>query len=122
MTEDIPKQADPTPIYFADIAGRSVRVKRPTETQAALMGRGAIRAERAQLRQDLNEALRAVGSVLDIVESLIWDQGDREFLTGLMASGELEVQEVMEALKEAIVGRGNDTPMTGTQVTRGGGN
>jgi hypothetical protein len=106
------------PVYFAMISGRSVKVHRPTETQAALMGRAGIKANRAYLRNDLTGALEAVGDVLDVVEFLIVDESDREWLKGLMIQGQLEVQEVMEAVR-VTAGANDPESSPKPRVTRG---
>jgi hypothetical protein len=104
-------------VYLATIAGRSVKVHRLTETQAAMLGRYAVRAERATRAGALEAAVRDMANILDMLDMLIAEEDDRAWVESLMARGELEVRELLEAVRATVT---PPAPATGpATVTRG---
>lgn len=98
------------------IAEREVQVKQPTETQLLLMGRSAKRAQAAAKMEQYADALYSMAEALDIIENLIISDEDRAFLVNLMGKGELEVNEIMEAIGN--VSEVERAPSSVTRVTR----
>lgn len=108
-----------TTIVTTSIASRDIQVKLPTETQLILMGRAAKHGQRAFLKQEIVEGIYNLVDALDIVDSLIVEQDDREFLIGLMSRGELEIDELLNAIKESTPEEEAEAkPIKATRVTR----
>jgi hypothetical protein len=66
-----------------------------------MVARSMARAERAQKTEDINTAVFAIADMLDIVDSLIIDESDRDEFVRLMSIGQLEVSELMTAIHDA---------------------
>lgn len=71
------------------------------ETQMALLGRSSVRAVKAAKKDDREGIVYAVAQMLDIIESAITDDGDRDEIVNLMIRGELEVEELMSVMEKA---------------------
>lgn len=85
------------------IADRDIEVIELTETQFALMGREMSRLERVMRKENVNSedirpTLDGMGRVLDIIETRVISQEDRDFLVDLMAKGDLNVQDILPIL------------------------
>jgi hypothetical protein len=87
-------------IFETTLNGLSFKFYEPTETQLALIGRGAVRADKAGKREDYEAAVYAVSDMLDIIDSLIVEESDREELTKMMSTGKLEVGDLMTAMTD----------------------
>lgn len=102
------------------IKDREIEVSRVTETQFMLMGREMTRVKRVIESKDVGSEqvpglLRSMGFVLDVIESRVVKQEDKDYLTDLMAQGELEFGDVLplvqaffdeEAESKPVVSRG----------------
>ena len=71
------------------------------ETQMALLGRSSVRAIKAARKDDREGIVYAVAQMLDIIESAITDDGDRDEILNLMIQGKLEVEELMSVMETA---------------------
>lgn len=77
------------------IADRPVRVKQPTETQLILIGRHSKKAEKAGKAEEYKDAVYHMADALDIIDSLIVEDEDREYIIDLMSSGKLEIDALL---------------------------
>jgi hypothetical protein len=91
----------PQAIAIAELPELIFKVRRPTETQMMMIARGAVRADRAVKKDDLSTTVIAVSDMLDIVDSLIVEEPDREEIIRRMSMGTLEVGELMAAITDA---------------------
>ena len=88
-----------------DIKGRDIEVTQVTETQFMLMGREMTRVKRVLDQESEVDSgqvpglLRSMGFVLDVIESRVVKQEDRDYLTDLMAQGELEFTDVLPLVR-----------------------
>lgn len=107
------------PIFPAEIAGRTIMVKPPTDTQFILMGRASQKAGVAVKEDRYEDAIYLMAEALDIIDTLIVEDDDRAYLTKLMAKGELEIQDLLEAIGTSAP---KQAPTNGpaTRVTRRG--
>ena len=105
-------------IHDADIRGRIVKIKEPTETQAILFGRASKRAQIAAKQEKLDEALLSMVEALDIIDYMIVEDDDRDYITELMKQGKIEAHELLDAIGDSIP---KSAPKTGPapRVTRG---
>lgn len=78
------------------IKGREIVVKQLTDAQLVLMGRDASMLERTEL--DDRRKLRAAGDIMDMFESAIVQQVDRDYVFSLVRKGELELKDFLEFL------------------------
>jgi hypothetical protein len=108
---------DPRKQYDATIGDRKVPVFAATETQIAFLARFTRRADIAFKANKMEAAMQSIADILDLLDSLIVDPDDREYLTGRMMTGELEAEEFINAYANAIPESG-ETP-TPPRVTRG---
>jgi hypothetical protein len=79
------------------IKGREIAVRRLTDAQLTLASR-----EGRLLQKDTIEARRkwdAIGRVLDILESAVVEEADREYLMDLTVARELELADMLPILK-----------------------
>lgn len=104
--------------FEATIADRAMEVRIPTETQILLMGRAAKRSEGAAKAEQYKDAIYFMADALDIVDSLIVSDDDRLYLAGLMATGKLEVEEVLDLIGAAAPRTKAPTTGPATRVTR----
>jgi hypothetical protein len=106
--------------YPATIGGREIYVLEATETQIAFMGRFQKRAQKAMDNGDAVAAVYSIADILDVLDSLIVNDEDREFLAGKMMVGELGAEDFVNAWREALP-TGEKAPATGPKprVTRG---
>lgn len=86
------------------IKDRDIEVNRLTETQFMLMGREMTRVKRVIDRADVGSndvpgLLKSMGFVLDVIESRVVKQEDKDFLVDLMAQGELEFGDVIPLVR-----------------------
>jgi hypothetical protein len=78
---------------MASVAGREISVRELNETQMMLLMREGqiLRSEKA----DNDRRLKAIVTVLDVVESSIQDADDLEFVMGLVAKGQVGFAELL---------------------------
>lgn len=76
------------------IQGRDVAVTPLTETQKMLLIREAQIMR--STRQEVDRKLQAIATVINIVESVVKDPGDREYFMGLAETGALELSEMFQ--------------------------
>lgn len=88
-------------IVSAVIRGLEFKFRPLTETQMALLGRASLKAIKAARNEDTEGTVYSVATMLDIIESAIMDEGDRDAIVQLMIRGELEVNELMSCMQEA---------------------
>lgn len=103
--------------YPALLADRTVEVYEATETQLAFIGRFAKKVNLAANAGQTEEAVYAMASILDILDSLVVKDEDREFLGQLMMTGKLEASDFIEAWRDAIPVKKATTPPP--RVSRG---
>lgn len=96
--------------YPAELADRTVDVYEATETQLALIGRFTKKAKMAASAGEVEEAVYAMASILDILDSLVVKDEDREYLVNLMMLGKLEASDFIEAWREAVPTKNAPTP------------
>lgn len=87
------------PIYPSVLAGLNVRLYQPTETQLALMGRFALKAQGQAIAKDGMASLHSISKVFDILESLVVEEADKETILDLLGQGKLDLEDVMSALR-----------------------
>ena len=76
--------------------GRTVKVRLITDMQFLLLSRDADK-----IRQDgisNSDRLRIAGRMMDVMESMVVTQEDRDYLMDLTVRGELHVQDMMDFL------------------------
>lgn len=78
---------------LVDVKGRSIVVKQLKDTQLLLMGRDAEVLDNPDA--DGRRKLRAAGYILDMFETAIVQQFDREYVMGLARSGDLELADFL---------------------------
>ena len=103
------------------IKGREIDVVAPTDVQFMLMGREAQRVQRALKndtisKEQIPNMLNSMATVLDILETRVVSEEDREYLIDLMKAGDLEIHDLSpiisafaseeEAPKKTVVRRG----------------
>lgn len=106
-------------IRQVEIEGRTVSLAEPTETQMMLMGRSAKKAQKAAQEEDMGDMLTYMVEALDIVEYLIPDVSDRDFLADLMRKGQLEVRDLLDYATDGKVTAGTAQKKAAKAVTRG---
>lgn len=107
---------EPRKQYDAIIGDRKVPVFAATETQIAFLARFSRRADIAFKANKMEVAMQSIADILDLLDSLVVNQDDREYLTGRMMIGDLEAEEFIDAYANAIPESGEaPTP----RVTRG---
>jgi len=104
-----------------NIRGRDITVSATTDVQFMLMGREAQKVQRALKnstvgKEQVPSLLASMATVLDILETRVVDEEDREYLIDLMKTGDLELHDLTpiisvfiedeEAPKKAAVRRG----------------
>jgi hypothetical protein len=116
--------ADSTPKTFAPVTilGRTMIVKRPTDTQIALMHRhgtitdrtlrkaagiqdraleAADEAERARLEEEMEvpfgQGMASLAEILDMIMYLFQDEGDQQWLVEQMKRGNLTAEATLAA-------------------------
>lgn len=115
MTEPISPEA-PAPDAIAAPAecvllGRTIKVNQPNALQVTLMGRALDRGRRVQDHMDHKAPtdddawalVRAIGSILDVIEGLIVDQHDRNFVEDAMMDGRIKTIHEMQPLLDAVM-------------------
>ena len=107
------------PVYLADIADRTIKVRPPTQTQYVLMGRAAKNADTAVKADDFTAAVYSMVEDLDIIDTLIMEDDDRSYLTDLMSKGDLEIEDLLTAIGSAIPKQEQKAKGSATRVTRG---
>lgn len=110
--------AEARKVYTAEIKDLQVPFHAPTDTQLAFIGRAAVRADRAQKKEDYRTAIMAVADMLDIVDSLFVEESDREAVAELMRNGKLEVEELMGAIEYARLNANAGAPSAGPAKPR----
>lgn len=83
---------------IAVVAGRSIKVKTLNETQQLFMNRDGKRAQRAAKSGEYQAAVTALVNVMEIIDHLIVDEDDRDFVALEIAKGTLEAPELVEAI------------------------
>jgi hypothetical protein len=78
------------------VKGRTIVVKKLTEGQMLLMSRDAGRLEDDKL--DVSTKLRVAGGILDMFESVIVQQEDRDYVLDLTRKGEVDLPDFLEFL------------------------
>jgi hypothetical protein len=96
------------------VKGRDIKVVQPTDVQFMLMGREAQRVQRALRNDTISKEqvpglLSSMATVLDILETRVVDEGDREYLIDLMKAGELGLNELTPIIN-AFAAEEDDTP------------
>jgi len=78
---------------MASVAGREISVRELNETQMMLLMREGqiLRSEKTET----DRRLKAIVTVLDVVESSIQDAEDLEFVMGLVAKGQVGFAELL---------------------------
>lgn len=88
----------------ATIKGREIAVKAPTELQLMLLQRLSSKLKKAS-NLDFQEYLSSAGRALDILENLVEDPEDREWLIELTAAGGLHIDDftpIVNALFDSL--------------------
>lgn len=85
--ETSPKETRPV-----TIRGRDIQVRQLTDAQLLLLSRDGRLAQ----REDADRGLRmaAVGRLFDVLESLVQDPADKQYLLDLVVQGELELNDL----------------------------
>ncbi len=83
-------------VRHVQIAGRDIAVTRVTETQALLVSREGVLLRKEGIDKD--RKIRGMTRVLDAVESLIPDEDDREFITDMMLTGQLNLEDLLPVI------------------------
>lgn len=113
---------DPTPpddnlrkTQLVSVAGRQIVIRQATDAQGPLLIRelNLLRNERT----DTNRKIIAMARIYDILESLIVQDEDREFLMDLNVKGELGLATMMGFLSAFV--DDEEAPKTGPVVRRG---
>lgn len=82
-----------TELRTASVKGRDIQVKALNDGQMALFAREAhvVKSE----RQEMNRRWDAIARMMDILESVVVDADDKEFLLGLSVNGELSLGDMI---------------------------
>lgn len=78
----------------ATVKGREIPIRQLNETQMMLFVREANIL--GSTRHDQRRKLGAIGAMMDILESVVVDADDKEWLLSLAGNGELELKDLME--------------------------
>ena len=78
------------------IKGRQVVARRLKETQLLLLARDAQRLQQDNVTSTAK--LAAIARMMDIMESAIVQPEDRDYVTGLQVSGDLEMSDLMSVI------------------------
>lgn len=89
------------------ILDREIEYKQPTAMQVALLGREYNLIDRANKNKELisKEPLKhiqAIGRILEVIEGLVKEDEDKEFLVEGMRNGTVELDDLLPLLKAAI--------------------
>lgn len=97
---------------IVDVRGRSVVIRQLVDTQMFLLARWARLLQRDDLDGDAK--LGFIDRMFSILESSVVQESDREYLTELMANGELDLRELI-----SFITAFNETPQAAPKVRRG---
>lgn len=115
MTEPISPEApadDATPVVTECVLlGRTIKVSQPNSLQVTLMGRALDRGRRVQdhmdhltpTDDDAWALVRAIASILDVIEGLIVNPHDRNFVEEAMINGRIKSTYDMQPLLDAVM-------------------
>lgn len=96
------------------IKGRQVVVRALKETQMLLLARDAQMVQRDNV--DGARKLAAIARMMEVLESAIVQSEDREFITDLQVSGELEIKDLFSVL--TVFAPDGDAPKVGVRRGR----
>ena len=96
------------------IKGRQVVVRMLRETQMLLLARDAQLMQRDNV--DGARKLAAVARMMEVLESAIVQPEDRDYITDLQVSGDLEIKDLFSVL--TVFAPDSDTPKAGVRRGR----
>jgi hypothetical protein len=79
---------------IVDVKGRNIVVRQLTDAQLLLLGREARLAAKNETEGE--RRLAAVGRIFDILESVVIQEEDRDYLMDLTVKGDLELKDLMD--------------------------
>lgn len=88
--------------YVANVLGRDIGVKQPSETQLVLLGRDSKRAKQAAVAEDYEGGMRAMIGIMNVIENLIVSEDDQDYVASKMADGSIEAPDLLDAIFEAV--------------------
>lgn len=94
------------------IRDRDIEVTILNETQQMLLIREAMVLRSP--RQEVDRKMRAMATVVDIVESAVADEDDRDYFMGLATTGKLELREMLQIATAFEVEDGKPTKAVAT--------
>jgi hypothetical protein len=91
---------------IVDVRGRNILIKKLNDTQIMLLAREAKVLQRDDISAD--RKMDGIDRMLFILESVVADGSDREYMQDLMMKGELDLRELISFVTafEAVDGEG----------------
>jgi hypothetical protein len=81
-----------------DIKGRKVEVHQLTDMQLMFMAREARKLQKMKPDADNGDTILSIGRVLDVLESAVVKQDDKDYLLDLTIAGNLKLNDMMQVL------------------------
>lgn len=95
----------PSQEQFAVFADRKIQLKKMTDLQLMLMAR-----ETDKLRRGTEDKLGSVAKIMDLLESVVVTEDDREFLMQETIAGRFDLPEALELMKAVQVDQAQSKP------------
>jgi len=95
--------------------GRSIQVWRATDGQMAFLAQQLRNMKKGVRDNNVSDSFNAVGTMMALLDNLIVDPDDKDYLGDLMLQGELSVAEMLELLLTSdniLEGEVDATPQT----------
>lgn len=99
---------------IVDVHGRNIVIKKLVDTQVMLLAREAKILQRDDISTD--RKLDGIDRMFTILESVVVQPNDKEYMQGLMTSGELDLRELLSFVTAFEVSDDDQKP---AQVRRG---